>query len=72
LSKDPLPEDKVATRARQLEHGGEGHLGLDEDAESAARASQRILEESEERTHDPATTNPESDDVIRRTSEETA
>jgi hypothetical protein len=69
-SADP-PRDKVAARARELEHGGEGHEGLDGDPESAARASQRMLEESEARTHDPATTDPESDDVLRRSSDET-
>ena len=63
--------DKVASRARELEHGGEGHEGLDGDPKRAARASRRILEDSESRTRDPATTDPESDDVIRRSSEET-
>ena len=71
MSSSRPSEEKVDARARQLEHGGEGHAGLDDDPEASKRASQRILEESEERTSDPATTDPHSDDVIRRTSEET-
>jgi hypothetical protein len=72
LSSPDPPRDRVAARARELEHGGEGHEGLDGDPESSKRASKHILEESEARTQDPATTDPESDDVIRRSSDETA
>lgn len=42
------------------------------DIESARVAARRMLQESEARTYDPAAHDPESDDVIRRSSSETA
>jgi hypothetical protein len=42
------------------------------DIESARRAARRMLEDSEERTFDPAAHDHESEDVIRRSSSETA
>jgi hypothetical protein len=42
------------------------------DTEAARRAARRMLEDSEARTNDPATTDPEHDGVIRRTSSETS
>ncbi|MGH2753534.1 MAG: hypothetical protein ACRDLB_03805 [Actinomycetota bacterium] len=50
-----------------------GENGLDPgDIDAARRAARRMLEDSEARTHDPATTDPEHDGVIRRTSSETS
>lgn len=47
--------------------------GLDPgDIAAARRAALRILEDSVARTNDPATTDPEHQDVIRRSSGETA
>lgn len=47
--------------------------GLDPgDLDAARRQARRILEDSEARTNDPATTDPEHEDVIRRSSSETA
>jgi hypothetical protein len=42
------------------------------DIEAARRAARRMLEDSEERTFDPAAHDHESEDVIRRSSSETA
>ena len=65
--------ERVDERARELVHGGdEGRAPVVESDGATRRAAERILEESEERTMDPATANPEDDSVIRRTSEETA
>jgi hypothetical protein len=42
------------------------------DIDAARRAARRMLEDSEERTFDPAAHDHESEDVIRRSSSETA
>jgi hypothetical protein len=42
------------------------------DIEAARKAARRMLEDSEERTFDPAAHDHESEDVIRRSSSETA
>jgi hypothetical protein len=64
-------DDKVRQRAREIREGGsEGTAPVEEDA--AERMAARLLEESEERTLDPAARDPENDEVIRRSSEETA
>ncbi len=65
-------EDRIKQRAHKLAHGGEGVADLEEDPKKAERAAQRILEESEARTFDPATVDPDHDGVIRRPSSETA
>jgi hypothetical protein len=68
-----VPEEHVEDRARELSEGGsEGHEPLEDDPEAAARAARVILEESQERTDDPATRDPEDGSVVRRDSEETA
>lgn len=68
-----VPEEHVEDRARELaEGGGEGHEPLEDDPDAAARAARAILEESQERTEDPATLDPEDGSVVRRDSEETA
>ena len=67
----PPPEDeRVKERAHGILAGREGHDI--EDPEVAEVAAERILEDSEARTFDPATVDPEHDGVPRRTSEETA
>ena len=70
-SDDPLDE-QVEERAKKLAKGGEGHEDIEGDPEAADRAADAILEESEERTFDEATRDPEKDTVIRRSSDETA
>lgn len=70
---EDVPEERVEDRARELAEGGsEGHDPVEGDADAAARAARAILEESEERTADPAARDPEDDSVIRRESPETA
>ncbi|MQA99998.1 MAG: hypothetical protein GEU78_06850 [Actinobacteria bacterium] len=72
MSEQRPSEEQVEERARELEHGGEGVEDIEGDAAKAERAAERILEDSEGRTFDPATVDPEDDSVIRRNSEETA
>ncbi|MGH2820341.1 MAG: hypothetical protein ACRDJ5_06790, partial [Actinomycetota bacterium] len=60
-------EEHVEERAQELLHGGEeGSAPVAEDEDSARRAAERMLEDSEARTHDPAARDPEDDSVIRR------
>lgn len=72
MSEQPPTDNHVEDRARELEHGGEGVEDIEGDPGKAERAAEQILTESEERTADPATVDPEDDSVIRRNSEETA
>ena len=65
-------EDKVERLAKKLFHGGTGNEAVEGDMEAARRAARRLLEDSEARTSDPALYDPEDDDVIRRSSSETA
>lgn len=70
----PLPTDdeRVDQLARKLLRSASEN-GLDPgDLEAARRQARRILEDSEARTRDPATTDPEHEGVIRRSSSETA
>jgi hypothetical protein len=69
---DPNYEDKVEKLALKLLRGGTENGLAANDIDSARRAARRILEDSEARTFDPATTDPEDDGIIRRTSNETA
>ncbi|MEA2499046.1 MAG: hypothetical protein QOH26_1451 [Actinomycetota bacterium] len=71
-SKDPNYEDKVEKLALKLLRGGTENGLAAGDIASARRAARRILEDSEARTYDPATVDPEDEGVIRRTSNETA
>ncbi len=64
-------DDAVDERAEELERGGEGAEDLEGRPDKARRAAEQILEESEERTFDPATADPDRDTVIRRSSDET-
>lgn len=64
---------RVEERARELLDGGdETSVPVGDDPAAARRAARRIIEDSEERTFDPATRDPEDDGVIRRSSDETA
>jgi hypothetical protein len=69
LAEDPS-SGAIEERARKLEHGGEGHEGLEDDRDASRRAAEQILRESEERIADPATTGRSEDDAIRRSSED--
>jgi hypothetical protein len=62
-------EDRIETLAHKLMRAGDPAA---ETLESARRAARRMLEDSEERTFDPASYDPEDDGVIRRSSRETA
>ncbi|HEX2239867.1 MAG TPA: hypothetical protein VHJ82_01810 [Actinomycetota bacterium] len=65
-------EEKVERLARKLLHGGDGNAPAGEDMEAARRAARRMLEESEARTAQATDLDPDDDDVIRRSSSETA
>lgn len=72
--EDPKPsEEQVEERAEELATGGEDDDKVAEgDVNRAKRAAEAILEESEERTFDNATVDPDDDSITRRTSSETA
>jgi hypothetical protein len=77
LTEAKKPEERdidgdAERRARKMLHGGEGHDETAEDPRTARRAAEQILEESDERTFDPAAHDHEDDSVIRRSSDETA
>ena len=64
---------RVEERTRELLEGGDEGRSVADDGEGGARrAARRILEESDERTVDPATRDLTDDSVIRRSSDETA
>lgn len=63
-------EEKVEKLARKLLYGGDGNDVTDMD--SARAAARRMIEESEARTLQGAELDPDDDDVIRRSSSETA
>lgn len=64
-----ISDERVEALAKKLLHDTERDLN---DMESARRAARRMLEESEARTFDPAAHDHETEDVIRRSSSETA
>jgi hypothetical protein len=66
---DQISDDKVEKLAQKLFRNGDPAAP---DIDAARRAARRMLEDSEERTFDPAAHDHESDDVIRRSSGETA
>jgi hypothetical protein len=69
---EEAPDERVESLARKLLRNA-GENGLEPgDIESARRSARRMLEDSEARLNDPATTDPEHDEVIRRTSSETS
>jgi hypothetical protein len=69
---DPRFEDKVEGLAQKLLRGGDENGGAASDIESARRVARRMLEDSEARTAHATDLDPDDDDVIRRSSSETA
>ena len=65
-------DDKIDRHAEELHHGGHDNSPAAEDLDTGRIAARRILEESEERVHQRGAYDHESDDVIRRSTEETA
>ena len=65
-------EEKVEGLAQKLLHGGDGNDSVANDIEAARRAARRMIEDSEARTAQAAELDPDDDDVIRRSSSETA
>lgn len=68
---DPTSERIEALAQKLLRNAAENGLAPG-DIDGARRMAARSLEDSEARTLDPATMDPESDEVIRRTSGETS
>lgn len=68
----PAYDDRVEALAQKLLRNAAENGLTPGDLEGARRMAQASLEDSEARTLDPATTDPESDEVIRRTSGETS
>ena len=64
-------EEKVERLAQKLVRGEENGFDAD-DIEGARRAARRMLEDSEARTEQATELDPDDDDVIRRSSGETA
>ena len=69
---DPAFEEKVDRLAQKLLRGGDGNDKAGFDLESARRSARRMLEDSEARTEQATELDPDDDDVIRRSSSETA
>lgn len=65
-------DEKVERLAQKLLHGGTGNDGSATDIETARKTARRILEDSEARTEQAVDLDPEDDEVIRRSSTETA
>jgi hypothetical protein len=73
----PLPDtsgydDKVESLAHKLLHGGVENGLAAGDIESARKVARRMLEESQARTEQASTIEPDDQDVIRRSSGESA
>lgn len=69
---DPSFEEKVERLAQKLLRGGDENGFAADDIEGARRAARRMLEDSEARTEQATELDPDDDDVIRRSSSETA
>ena len=69
---DPSFEEKVERLAQKLLRGGDENGFAPDDIEGARRAARRMLEDSEERTTQATDLDPDDDDVIRRSSGESA
>ncbi|HYY44834.1 MAG TPA: hypothetical protein VE975_06550 [Actinomycetota bacterium] len=73
MSGERPSEEHVRQRARELLHGGEdASEAVEGDADAARDVARVTLQESEERIFDPSARDPQRDDVIRRSSEESA
>lgn len=73
----PLPDEvgydeKVESLAQKLLHGGVENGLAAGDIVSARRVARRMLEESQARTQQASMLEPDDEDVIRRSSGETA
>jgi hypothetical protein len=64
-----IADDRVERLAQKLLRAGDPAAP---DIDAARRAARRMLEDSEERTFDPAAHDHEAGDIIRRSSSETA
>jgi hypothetical protein len=69
---DTAFEEKVERLAQKLLRGGDGNDKAGFDLESAKRSARRMLEDSEARTAQAWELDPDDDEVIRRSSSETA
>ena len=69
---DPSFEEKVERLAQKLLRGGDENGFAASDIEGARRAARRMLEDSEARTAQATDLDPDDDDVIRRSSSESA
>ncbi|MBA2726112.1 MAG: hypothetical protein H0U53_09000 [Actinobacteria bacterium] len=67
-----IDEERAKAAAAKLVGGGTESSEAAQDEDTARIMARRVLEDSDARTHDPATVDPENDDVIRRGSEESA
>lgn len=65
-------DDKVESLAHKLLHGGVENGLAAGDIASARRVARRMLEESQARTVQASTLEPDDEDVIRRSSGESA
>ena len=72
LPADPAYEEKVDRLAHKLLHGGVENGLAAGDMETARKVARRMLEESEARTEQAWALEPDDQDVIRRSSGETA
>ena len=68
----PSFEEQVERLAQKLLRGGDENGLAASDLEGARRAARRMLEDSEARTAQAADLDPDDEDVIRRSSSETA
>ncbi len=69
---DPGFEEKVERLAQKLLRGADENGFAADDIESARRVARRMLEDSEARTAQAADLDPDDEDVIRRSSSESA
>ena len=69
---DPGFEEKVERLAQKLLRGGEENGIAAGDVEAARRVARRMLEDSEARTEQATELDPDDEDVIRRSSSESA
>ena len=69
---DPGFEEKVERLAQKLLRGGDENGIAAGDVEAARRVARRMLEDSEARTEQATELDPDDEDVIRRSSSESA
>lgn len=69
---DPGFEEKIERLAQKLMRGGDENGIAAGDIEAARRVARRMLEDSEARTAQATDLDPDDEDVIRRSSSESA